>query len=294
MKELLAFIIKLISSALLGLNFIQAEEKPFTQDTYYIGNNNAEGADPDYKGIYMNHVGGSLLSGQESDKTPKSLSSDERLFVPKTPSDFKWFWIVNDSDIIDRNDGERDIKIKVMNQDEVSLKDEIKKYNSSQKGVLSLSKATFELAGETKLISPVSSYLVARSSSSEGIYPKDQKTKGKYIQFIYKDSKFAYKVTYEDMIMWWTDMKKPKPDDYKDGDKSLPLYYHSVDFSEDDIFDSGFIVGLSGDTGMPKSKRGGNKTYVTISIERSTVKDGDIEDIWSPVRLAEFFKLGGK
>jgi hypothetical protein len=288
MKKLLWLLGSLITSVMMGVGFIHPEEKAFTPGQYYVGR--VEDADPDWRSLYLNQMGGGSGSGQMSDKSIKSLTGEETAFVPDSPSNFNWFWAVDRSKIVKTSKGNDIMVDSYGNPAAMSLVQNLATWDYK--------KITFKVPKDTKVIAPANAYLVPSSQNSDGAYPDTQATRGKYIQIIVKKDNVAYKVTYGDLLMWWSDMNKPDgPDDYKNGDKTQPVYNHTVAFSDKDMFDSGTVLGVAGNTGRTAAERKDdtNKDYafVTISIEKSDIKDGIVTEVWYPINISDFFKTGG-
>lgn len=306
MENLARTVIALITSMMIGIGILTPQDKVFTPNQYYKGDNSA---DPiDYRTKYERYLGSVIDESKRSNKSPQSLSGDERTYTPDTVSGFKWFWALPIGDI--RMEG-ANWNIYINYKDKAvpeSLADNLARYikdqednSNSYEGLLNESEFTFQVPTNYKLISPGRSYLDPSSVNSEGIYPLNATTKGKYITFIIRKDVYAYKVTYSDMLMWWSDMSKPasQADEYKDGDKDQPVYNHSVTFSEKDKFESGAIVGKAGNSGIPKELKKDSPTppylrkdspaFVTVAIQRAKIVGDGVDDVWEPITFGQFY-----
>lgn len=284
MKKVLWLLGAMFASITLGVGLIQPEEKVFTPGEYYVGHQ--EELDPDWRSIYLNQMGGAWTVGQVSDKSVKSLNPESSLFSPETPSNHLWFFAVPKASIVKRPTY-NDVSIEVYGGGKMSLVQNIESFKYKT--------MTFKVPKGTQLISPANSYLVSSSQNSDGAYPDVENTRGKYIQLIVKKDNYAYRITYGDMLMWWSDIGKAEPDSYKNSDTSQPIYNHTVAFSETDRFDSGAVVGIAGVTGRTSTERATetDKAFVTVRVEKSAIKNGSITEVWQAINITDFYEIGG-
>lgn len=275
MKEFFSTVISLIIGIVVGLSPIKKEkvDKTYTPGEYYATNQEDE---PDYRKLYNMYSGSSFEAIAECDKGSKKYPAG---MYPYQPEDcYYWFWLMDKSVEV----GER--------------KEIITSYllGPEDEALLGGGWYLYETDSKVSLISIANSKLESTTPITENPYPADNYTKGVYLSYVITDKQdnIAYKITYGTMLRWWCCMDKDEKGDATTDDAGGPRFGHTCSFSSNDTFTSGFIVGESGQTGIPATERSENKSYVMVKIEKCNLDDkGNPNDNWTVTSVEDLYKL---
>lgn len=283
MKRALLFVITLISSIFLGVEYVAPPEKVFVENTYYQGFANAES--PDYRDIYSQVNASSITSRAESSKVAIPLDRNYKPFQPSGTRQFMWLWGLKLSDHY--NNG-------VVIADSFGFLEA--KSESNPKGYVKVNVGPdeaylWDMPQGTKLTAFAQTYLSANEQYLETPYPTTGYSKGVSMSLINSklDEGLEYRVTYMSMNRWWVDLRKSEPDEFQDGDSSKPLYGHDLTFTENDKFYPGAVIGEVGRTGVAENIT--NAVVLVRFSKREITESGDPDGEWVTIGLKEFYGL---
>ena len=262
MTTLINYVISLIMSFFLGVSYIQPEDKPFLQGSYF----QEEIGQVNYTQLYetMNSADGSKQKCNTG--TFMFNTSTGRSRVQDATSNGYLFYATTSDTIADAK----------ANTDKDS----------------SLSAYIFKVPAGTEIIAPYKCKLVNTSLETYvNMFPDDKtgKSMGVNIQVITepKDNGDQFRITFGSIARHWCCMGKTSKDDYVDkSDETTGYYKHTCETNRNYTFDAGDVIAEAGQSGVTKSVRAQEKdSYIYVKIEKKTILGG----VFTPATIADLY-----
>lgn len=258
MFRLLSLLMAYLSAMVYGVDYIPADEKPFTEEGYYQLDTNSY---PDDRLLYRNMISSLNPSDQKCDYSPYELKTDSERQIVETAKGSVYF----------------PFTLKVDQTPATVLKSGVKTTFNGEAFVL------FEVPKGTEIVAPYNATLDNASTVVKSTYPDADPVRGVAltIETEANTSGEIYKVSYATLNRLWCNMRKEKPDDNYNEDAEKPLYYLDESFTGKTTFNQKDILGEAGKSGMPFTRYAG-EAYIAIKVQKyvsGMFVDSTIEDL---------------
>jgi len=279
MRQLLASLMTLLTSFSMGVAPVDTVVKVYTPDAYY---SSVSQEVPDYRAINSMYNAATVTTDQGCEKTTKQLNPGTKPFMPTNTRNFLWLWAINMSSYDTNGD-------KVLDKEVGFLEAKSDKNTEGyQKVIVGTENAyMWKVPANTQLVSFANTYLSSKEPTLDSPYPLSGYTRGMNMSIINVtvNDGYAYKANYMSMERWWCDIGKKKADTLNDGKATQPLFGHDVEFSNEDTFYSGSVIGIAGSTGVLST----DGTVVMVAFYKCPMENGEPNKDWTNIGIEDFY-----